>query len=129
MHARIPWPYLFYFLSPTPDLKSLVENVGSGWRNITKATSETPSLTLRPRVVSLNVMVAGLSGLGKTTTCTALLEAWQQQESSLKAESTKRTDPRRPKVTKVVDSSRQFERFDERTNTIFVNERNLIHLA
>merc|ERR1719246_395058 len=37
---------------------------------------ETPPVDLRPRVVTLNVMVAGLSGLGKTTTCQSLLELW-----------------------------------------------------
>ena len=35
------------------------------------------SLKLKPRVVSFNVMVAGLSGLGKTTTCNMLFDAWQ----------------------------------------------------
>ena len=42
-----------------------------------------PSLSLRPRVISLNVMVAGLSGLGKTTTCEALLQSWIQQEEEI----------------------------------------------
>uniref|UniRef100_A0A6U9ZJ14 Septin-type G domain-containing protein n=1 Tax=Pseudo-nitzschia australis TaxID=44445 RepID=A0A6U9ZJ14_9STRA len=38
------------------------------------------SIKLRPRVVSLNIMVAGLAGLGKTTTVRALLEAWTSQQ-------------------------------------------------
>ena len=138
MFARIlPWPYLFFFLSPT-DLKSLMDNVGHGLKNITATTHlqqqrqhhhtrPTPSLSLRPRVVSLNVMVAGLSGLGKTTTCAALLESWQQQQqqqqggakpslfSSSSAVSNKKE---KPKITKEVDPSRQFERFDAKTNTI-----------
>ena len=37
------------------------------------------SLKLKPRVVSLNIMVAGLAGLGKTTLCRALLDAWWQE--------------------------------------------------
>ena len=42
------------------------------------------SIKLRPRIVSLNIMVAGLAGLGKTTTVRALLDAWtwQQQTNS-----------------------------------------------
>ena len=120
---QIPWPYLFFFLSPTPDFKSLMDNVGSGLRNITKTervvASTTPSLSLRPRIVSLNVMVAGLSGLGKTTACAALLESWQEQDSPLRFFSqSKNTKKERPKITWVVAPSRQFERFDERTNTI-----------
>ena len=81
-----------------------------------------PSLSLRPRVVSLNVLVAGLSGLGKTTTCEALLQSWIQQEEDI---SLKRPADKKgflPKqifpITKVVDPSRQFERFDKATNTI-----------
>ncbi len=34
------------------------------------------SLKLKPRIISLNIMVAGLAGLGKTTLCRALLDAW-----------------------------------------------------
>lgn len=121
----IPWPYLFFFLSPT-DLKSIMDNVGSSLRNITQHTERsavattTPSLSLRPRVISLNVMVAGLSGLGKTTTCAALLESWQQQDNPLQfgRSSSSTNKKQRPAVTKVVDPSRQFERFDQSTNTI-----------
>lgn len=84
--------------------------------------SPTPSLSLRPRVVSLNIMVAGLSGLGKTTTCEALLESWiQQQGITLKSDSPSSTRNKKkefPLVTKVVDPSRQFERMDTATNTI-----------
>lgn len=86
------------------------------------AASPTPSLSLRPRVVSLNIMVAGLSGLGKTTTCEALLESWiQQQGITLKSDSESSTRNKKtkfPLVTKVVDPSRQFERMDANTNTI-----------
>lgn len=93
-----------------------------------------PSLSLRPRVVSLNVMVAGLSGLGKTTTCSTLLELWQHDETqpppgdrSLAQRFLDRQPalsikpnyrPKPPKQTMVVDPSRQFSRFDEETNTI-----------
>ena len=73
-------------------------------------------------------MVAGLSGLGKTTTCEALLQSWiqQQEQISLKPPLSDRGNNKfqfahqnkLPGITKVVDPSRQFERYDERTNTI-----------
>ena len=68
------------------------------------------SLKLKPRVVSFNVMVAGLSGLGKTTTCNMLFDAWQGNK--------KRTEPKLRRATPHVDVSRKIERYDERTNTI-----------
>ncbi|CAB9506328.1 Septin-8 [Seminavis robusta] len=102
-----------------------------------------PSLELRPRVISLNVMIAGLSGLGKTTTCSTLLELWQHDEESQSqnnngeasrkgtlakrfldrqpALSTKLKSnyrPKPPSQTMVVDPSRQFSRFDPMSNTI-----------
>eukprot|EP00532_Pseudo-nitzschia_australis_P018421 CAMPEP_0168311888 /NCGR_PEP_ID=MMETSP0142_2-20121227/67602_1 /TAXON_ID=44445 /ORGANISM="Pseudo-nitzschia australis, Strain 10249 10 AB" /LENGTH=585 /DNA_ID=CAMNT_0008264807 /DNA_START=228 /DNA_END=1985 /DNA_ORIENTATION=- len=40
------------------------------------------SIKLRPRIVSLNIMVAGLAGLGKTTTVRALLDAWTRQQQT-----------------------------------------------
>ena len=47
----------------------------------TRSTMGSPeSIKLRPRVVSLNIMVAGLAGLGKTTTVRALLDAWSFRE-------------------------------------------------
>eukprot|EP00536_Pseudo-nitzschia_multiseries_P008083 jgi/Psemu1/256888/estExt_Genewise1Plus.C_2000004 len=47
----------------------------------THSTMGSPeSIKLRPRVISLNIMVAGLAGLGKTTTVRALLDAWTWQE-------------------------------------------------
>merc|ERR1719162_1991122 len=39
------------------------------------STPDIDSLHLRPRIISLNIMVAGLSGLGKTTMCTTLLQS------------------------------------------------------
>lgn len=36
------------------------------------------SVHLKPRIINFNIMVAGLSGLGKTTLCEALLESWQE---------------------------------------------------
>lgn len=99
---------------------------------VSEEQQEHPSLRLRPRVVSLNVMVAGLSGLGKTTACAHLLESWKQQSdfenSSTMASATaifKRTLSSKSqsvvtktKSTKDVDPSRQFERYDEKENTI-----------
>jgi len=37
------------------------------------------SLQLSPRIISFNIMVAGLAGMGKTTFCRALLNAWWQE--------------------------------------------------
>lgn len=37
------------------------------------------SLKLSPRIISLNIMVAGLAGLGKSTFCKALLDSWWQE--------------------------------------------------
>jgi len=42
----------------------------------------TPQLRLRPRVITLNIMVAGLSGLGKTTTCRSLLDTWSSSSNN-----------------------------------------------
>ena len=41
--------------------------------------SSPESLKLSPRIVSLNIMVAGLAGMGKTTCCRALLDSWWQE--------------------------------------------------
>jgi cell division control protein 12 len=75
---------------------------------------EPESLQLRPRVVSLNIMVAGLSGLGKTTTCSALLDSWLHPRS----QSDSARHRSKSTSTKVVDASRLFERFDPDANTI-----------
>ena len=45
------------------------------------------SLKLKPRVISLNIMVAGLAGLGKTTLCRALLDAWWEEIQDNKGDS------------------------------------------
>jgi len=80
------------------------------------------SVKLRPRVIHLNIMVAGLSGLGKTTTCASLIESWQQQQpdhhpatlsSSLSSSSSIPS-----KTTVVIDESRVYERYDPAANTI-----------
>jgi septin family protein len=59
-------------------------------------------------------MVAGLSGLGKTTMCTSLMESWQKEKPN--------KDPHHrseiPTTTTHIDASRLFERYDEATNTI-----------
>ena len=51
------------------------------------------SLKLKPRVVSFNVMVAGLSGLGKTTTCNMLFDAWQGNAPSQDKRKIRRATP------------------------------------
>jgi len=71
------------------------------------------SLQLRPRVISLNIMVAGLAGLGKTTTCSALLDSWLHPKSKISSSNRTRT-----RSTKVIDASRLFERFDPAANTL-----------
>ena len=53
------------------------------------------SIKLKPRIIYFNIMVAGLSGLGKTTLCDALFESWSklssdyddEEESSLSSSS------------------------------------------
>jgi len=47
------------------------------------------SLKLKPRVVSLNIMVAGLAGLGKTILIRALLDAWWNEIQDDKDDSKK----------------------------------------
>ncbi len=49
------------------------------------------SLKLKPRVISLNIMVAGLAGLGKTTLCRALLDAWWEEIQEDKGTSSGKT--------------------------------------
>ena len=99
--------------------------------------STTPSLgppgspQLKPRVLTLNVMVAGLSGLGKTTMCQSLMECWKQGTINNNDNEKSRSSPKRrskfdneltrmeiPKTTTHIDASRIFERYDEATNTI-----------
>eukprot|EP00977_Amphora_coffeiformis_P009011 scaffold2043_cov166-Amphora_coffeaeformis.AAC.10 len=118
MFARqLRWLFLLLSLGPFTSMaaKALQQPQQAG-------ASPTPSLSLRPRVVSLNIMVAGLSGLGKTTTCEALLESWiQQQGITLKSDSESSTRNKKikfPLITRVVDPSRQFERMDPDTNTL-----------
>ena len=85
-------------------------NIGIG----STPANEQPSLRLRPRVVCLNIMVAGLSGLGKTTACASLLESWQGSSAPLK----RRSSSMPGGLTKHVDPSRLFERYDSQENTL-----------
>ena len=50
------------------------------------------SIKLKPRVISLNIMVAGLAGLGKTTLCRALLDAWWEEIQEDKGDSSGNKD-------------------------------------
>jgi septin family protein len=66
-------PELSSSLSETPT-KTATEST------LTKKSIGTPeSLKLSPRIVSLNIMVAGLAGMGKTTMCRALLDSWWEE--------------------------------------------------
>lgn len=71
-------------------------------------------MKLKPRVVSFNIMVAGLSGLGKTTTCNMLFDAWQSPAAKGKT----RSLPKLLQATPQVDVTRRIERYDLRTNTL-----------
>lgn len=95
------------------------------------------SIQLRPRIISLNIMVAGLAGLGKTTACTSLLDSWLHP---IPKTGVQRRHKDKHKSTKVIDASRLFERFDKDANTILrvriidtpgfgnqVNHRNSVH--
>uniref|UniRef100_A0A7S0GIK6 Septin-type G domain-containing protein n=1 Tax=Proboscia inermis TaxID=420281 RepID=A0A7S0GIK6_9STRA len=66
-------------------------------------------------------MVAGLSGLGKTTTCANLLQSWLEQESSPyhhhpHSQTMEKSQP--GKLTQHIDPSRIYSRYDIRTNTL-----------
>jgi septin family protein len=71
-------------------------------------------------------MVAGLSGLGKTTMCAALLESWQENTNedtnketiNYKHQKKKKKKPSTTTTTMDIDASRQFERYDPKANTI-----------
>ena len=106
------------------------------------------SLKLKPRVVSLNIMVAGLAGLGKTTLTRALLDAWWNEIQDDKDDSKKTkesgigrlgflasslsspsppaaTSDRKSSVssrstvsTTAISPSAPFEYYDEKANTI-----------
>lgn len=76
------------------------------------SSHEVHSLQLRPRIISLNIMVAGLAGLGKTTMCSALLKSLVENNSNLTATWTK------TKSTVIIDESRQYEKYDPQANTI-----------
>jgi septin family protein len=64
------------------------------------------SLKLKPRIVSLNIMVAGLAGLGKTTLCRALLDAWWEEIQEEKGDSvgTKRGNPVKERLGAIASS-------------------------
>jgi len=80
--------------------------------------SEPASIQLRPRIICLNIMVAGLSGLGKTTTCNSLLESWWEDTTTTISKEEKKK--KKTTITTVsVDPSRHFERYDQKANTIF----------
>lgn len=80
------------------------------------SSPEINSLHLRPRIISLNIMVAGLSGLGKTTMCSALLKSLVETLSQ--TENKKKSSATKTRSTVIIDESRQFEKYDREANTI-----------
>jgi len=73
------------------------------------------SIRLKPRTIAFNIMVAGLSGLGKSTMCAQLLESWCGNDA---APTGVLADGSSRKSTLQIDPSRTFERYDKATNTI-----------
>ena len=59
------------------------------------------SLHLGPRIINLNIMVAGLSGLGKTTMCAALLDSWQEVQEESKTTTTTSSSSPAPSTRKI----------------------------
>lgn len=78
------------------------------------------SVNLKPRVVNFNIMVAGLSGLGKTTFCKALLDSWMDSADE-PAESTSKKKTKGGGInaqTLTVEESPPLEWYDESANTL-----------
>eukprot|EP00746_Dinoflagellata_sp_MGD_P120945 gnl/MRDRNA2_/MRDRNA2_56282_c0_seq1.p1 gnl/MRDRNA2_/MRDRNA2_56282_c0~~gnl/MRDRNA2_/MRDRNA2_56282_c0_seq1.p1 ORF type:complete len:419 (+),score=45.80 gnl/MRDRNA2_/MRDRNA2_56282_c0_seq1:62-1318(+) len=86
-------------------------------------------LRLQPRVIHFNLMVAGLSGLGKTTSCNLLFNSWKNakggDDGTLRNKmKTKLAVPDIIDVNRIlpstqdIDVSRAFERYDEVSNTL-----------
>jgi septin family protein len=131
-------------VSPTTtDDESLTDS-----RSDSHSMGSPESIKLKPRVVSLNIMVAGLAGLGKTTLTRALLDAWWKEiqedkgdsdktkssgigrlgllASSLSSPSPPTTTSGRPRFvpsrstvsTTAISPSAPFEYYDEKANTI-----------
>ena len=77
------------------------------------AAAETPSLLRTRKQLSFNIMVGGLSGLGKTTTVKALFRGWQGGAGSLSKEWAVQS----AEVTSDIDKTHVFERLDAPSNT------------
>jgi septin family protein len=73
--------------SNKPTLPTAEKKIPSGLTLSLQEDETSPSLSppesvqLRPRIINFNIMVAGLSGLGKTTLCEALLDSWTETPS------------------------------------------------
>ncbi|CAJ1940022.1 unnamed protein product [Cylindrotheca closterium] len=81
------------------------------------------SVNLKPRVVNFNIMVAGLSGLGKTTFCKALLDSWMESadESSTESMKNKKKNGEGGGInaqTMSVRESSPLEWYDDTANTL-----------
>ena len=72
-----------------------------------------PAILRTRKTLSFNMMVGGLSGLGKTTTINALFRGWQGGAGSL----SKEWAVAPAEVTRDIDNSRAFERLDPPSNT------------
>ena len=99
-----------FLLPPLPTSKA-----SSSTNTMSSSLSSQPSSPhLKPRIIQLNIMVAGLSGLGKTTMCNVLLDSWTQD----KQKKTKKNAAPTTKTIHIDDTSRVYERYDENTNTM-----------
>ena len=72
-----------------------------------------PAILRMRKTLSFNMMVGGLSGLGKTTTVNALFRGWQGGAGSL----SKEWAVQRAEVTSDIDKTHVFERLDAPSNT------------
>lgn len=75
------------------------------------------SVRLKPRIISFNIMVAGLSGLGKTTLCEVLLNSWKETPTTDKKKAS-RTKRKISPTTLAVKASPAMEWHDISANTI-----------
>jgi septin family protein len=74
------------------------------------ASAAAPPLVRTPKELRFNLLVAGMSGLGKTTACELLFHGWTVGG---------RTPPLgHPPSTRAINASRAFERFDVASNTM-----------
>ena len=101
-------------MSPTRSTLLLALLAGGRAAGETDPGSMKPAILRTRKTLAFNMMVGGLSGLGKTTTVNALFRGWQAGAGSLSKEWARAP----AEVTRDIDTTHVFERLDAPSNTV-----------